>query len=81
MNQFENIKISPKHMTFYKITKKIDFLTKAEACASPPSTCFKEKLRFLNKGEICASHRKYKFKNIEFCLIRVRHVPHLQEQA
>ena len=39
----------------------------------------KEKLKFLKKDETCASPQKHKFKNIEFCFIRVRHVPQLEK--
>lgn len=41
----------------------------------------KEKLRMLKKSEACASPSKHKFKNTEFCLISVRHVPPLQTQG
>ena len=43
-----------------------------------PNRKLKEKFRFLKKGEVCASPQKHKFKNIEFCFIRVRYVFHPQ---
>ena len=38
----------------------------------------KEKPRFLKKSEACASPQKHKFKNIEFCFIKVSHVPQFE---
>ena len=41
---------------------------------------FKEKFRYIKKGEACVSLQNHKFKNIEFCFIRVRHVPQLNNK-
>ena len=38
----------------------------------------KEKFRFLKDGKACASPKK--IQNIEFCFIRVRHVPQLERK-
>ena len=49
---------------------------KGEACASPLSTSLMRNSDFSRRVRH-VSHKKKQIQNIEFCFIRVRHVPHL----
>ena len=41
---------------------------------------FMENFKYVKKGEACASPQNHKFKNTEFCFIRVRDVPQLDNE-
>ena len=76
----------------HKLKEKFRFFKEGETFVLPKKTNSKHRILF-HKGEACASllstnlRRNYDFstrmrhvphfKNLEFCFIRVRHVPHL----
>ena len=66
-----------RHVSYPKKTnsKHRILFHKGEACASPLSTSLRRNLDFSRRVRH-VSHKK-KIQNIEFCFIRVRHVPHL----
>ena len=78
MNHVKDIRSFFQHITFYTI-KKFDFLNKGEACAWPLNTRLRKNWEFLRK--VRPHPENTNSKNIKFCFIGVRHVPHFHTQG